>query len=263
MSSEIYLGKMTWPEVKERLEESDIAIVVVGSFEAHGPHLPLETDTAHTWEIAKMAAEKVADEVKPVIVPAIPFGVTSLMSYPGTITLRFETLVNLLKDVCKSLIHHGFKKIVILNGHGGNPPAISAAIRELTEETGALLVSIDWWGGFGRDIIKENIESDVVFHACEAETSVCWFCGIRVVEDKLKKSIPELSSKYIKLNFYASPPTVTVGIAPNSKFSIDRLSETGVIGDPTKASKEKGKKIVEAIVDRLADFLRELKSIKV
>jgi len=252
---------MTWPEVEERLRESNIAIVVVAAIEAHGTHLPLETDLIEVWEITRRAARKVADEVKPVIAPPIPYGVsTSLMKFKGTVTLREETLREVLRDVCKSLIHHGFKKIVIMDGHGGNPPAVTTAMQQVSEETGAFVVAVDWWGGLGGDIIEKGTESHMLYHACEAETSIAWACGARVLMDKAERMMPVGPSKYIKFNLYAPYPTVHA--AHGSILSIENISKTSAIGDPTKASKEKGERMVNAIVDRLADFLRELKAIE-
>jgi len=261
MATEIFLEKMTWPEVEERLKESNIAMVVVASTEAHGRHLPLETDFVEVWEITKRAAMKVADEVKPVIAPPIPYGVSPhLMPFKGTITLREQTLRELVRDVCESLIHHGFKKIVLMDGHGGNPPALLTVMNEVSEKTGAFIAKVDWWGAFGGDVIEKTTETHHLYHACEGETSVAWACGARVLMNEAERSMPASPSKYIKFNAYAPSPIVRA--AHGSILALEKLTRTSALGDPTLASKEKGERIVKAIVDRLADFLRELKAIK-
>jgi creatinine amidohydrolase len=258
---EIYLSKMTWPEVEERLKESDIAIIIVAATEEHGTHLPLETDIVEVCEITRRAAEKVADEVKPVIAPPIPYGVSmGLMSFPGTITVREETLRALLKDVCKSLIHHGFKKIVIMDGHGVNYRAIDSTAQEIAEETGAFITVVRWWE-LGADIIEKETEAHTIIHADEAETSIAWACGARVLMDKAKKvGYGKSPFKYEKYDLPISEMPKVHIFSTASRFR--KESKTGATGDPTKATREKGEKIVNATVDRLADFLKELKAFK-
>jgi len=258
MGTEIYLSKMTWPEVEERLKESNIAIVMVAATEEHGTHLPLETDNVIVCEITRRAAEKVADEVKPVIAPLIPYGVSGgVMSWPGTITLREETLRALLKDVCKSLIHHGFKKIVIMDAHGGNYRAVDSTAGEIAEETGALVAVVRWWD-FGTDVIKKVTDAPhMIYHADEAETSIVWACGARVLMDKAKKvGFGKSPYKYAKYDFeraYDILGPYIVSTAPIFR----KKTETGATGDPTKATREKGEKIVNVMVNGLAEFLRE------
>src|SRR5579872_3500467 len=113
---------MTWSEVATRIEQGSIVIVPTGSTEQHAI-LPLKTDILAATEIAKRAAQKAtAAGAHVVIAPPIPFGYSpEWMEWPGTISLRLETLRNLLMDIVNSLIHHGFKKLLLFNGHGSNP----------------------------------------------------------------------------------------------------------------------------------------------
>lgn len=146
MPEKILLAEMTWPEVRERLSKTDIALVPIGSTEQHGPHLPLQTDTFIAYEIAKRAAEMVKEDVKAVVAPPIPFGVSSeWMSKPGTITLSPDTCAAIVKDVCMSLLHHGFRKIVIVNGHASNHAFIVKAIREIGEIDGHIFSTNSWF----------------------------------------------------------------------------------------------------------------------
>lgn len=266
LPTEIFLEKMTSPEVIERLKESDIAIVVVGAIEGHGPHLPLETDLIEVWEITKRAALKVADEVKPVIAPPIPYGACTYevrsKTFSGTISLQFETLQAVVKDVCKSLISHGFRKIVVMDSHWDNYAPILIAIQEVTEETGAFLVHVRWPMEFGIDIIQKVTDTHMIYHACETETSVALAIGCKVQLDKVKKAWwPKSPSKYIKFTYPASSPLVEAAFG--SIVAWEKVAKFGYVGDPTKASKEKGEEIVSKVVDRLSDFLRELKRIQV
>ncbi len=247
---------MTWPEVKEKLKETDIAIIPLGSIEQHGPALPLDTDIYIAYEIAKKVAKKTAKDIKPIVIPPIYFGFSDHhMDFPGTISIREDTLANLIIDICKSLAYHGFKKIIILNGHGGNHAAIHAAMYKLKKETNIFVVFIDIFN-IVADIAK-NIVQPPTYHADDYETSVIMALGQNVKKEKLVSEVAYTKiPKFIKIDFLASPPSVKVPVY------LKEFTKSGVIGDPTKASKEKGEKIVETIIERLVDFLKELKQIE-
>ncbi|MEM1574250.1 MAG: creatininase family protein [Candidatus Methanomethylicaceae archaeon] len=257
MSNKILLSKMTWPEVKERLKETDMVIIPIGSIEQHGPALPLNTDTYIAYMIAKKVAKKVAKDIKPVIAPPIYFGFSDHhMDFPGTISINEDTLANLIIDICKSLAKHGFRKIIILNGHGGNHAAIHRAMYELKRERNIFIAFVDIFN-IVADIAK-NIFQPPIYHADDYETSVVMALGQNVKKEKLVKEVAHTKiPKFIKIDFLAPPPSVKVPVY------LKEFTESGIIGDPTKASKEKGEKIVEAIIKRLVDFLRELKQIKI
>jgi creatinine amidohydrolase len=253
---EILLAKMTWEDVEKRLKESDVAIVPVGSTEQHGPALPLDNDAFTSYTLAVTAAEKVADYVKPIVTPAMSFGVSDHhMEFPGTITLPPQVFTNVIVNVCKSLIHHGFRKIVLLNGHGGNDAALHTAIYELKKDSDAFVCLVNWWN-LVMDVIRENTKPPFL-HADETETSIALALNQLVKKDKLVRTIPVSEiPEFIKHDFLASPPTVEVPI------KMKELSKTGVVGDATRASKEKGEKIVEATITRLTAFLRALKDLE-
>jgi len=257
MQREVLLSKMTWPEVRERLKVTNIAMVPIGSIEQHGPALPLDTDIHNAYTVAKKAAERVAEDVKPVMTPPISFGFSDHhMDFPGTISIREDVLANFIIDVCKSLVHHGFKKIVIINGHGGNHAAIHMAVYTLKKETKAFIVYADLFN-FAADVVRQLAEPPS-YHADDVETSVAMALGQHVRKVKLVKEIARTPiPKYIKIDFSAPPPTVKIPVY------LKEFTKTGVIGDPTKASREKGERIVEATVERLAEFLRQLKRIEI
>ncbi|MFC1803912.1 creatininase family protein, partial [Thermoproteota archaeon] len=123
-----WLQEMSWPEVDEALTHTNIALVPVGSTEQHGLHMPLGVDTY----IPMMLAEEVAKKTEVVLTPPLWFAdCPHHMGFTGTITLRSETLIELVYDICMSLIKHGFKKILLLNGHTiANNPALMIAIEK-------------------------------------------------------------------------------------------------------------------------------------
>src|SRR5580704_10569315 len=140
MPTEILLSRMTWKEVKKRATESSVAILPVGATEEHGPHIAVNSDADGAYEMAVRAARLVAEDVKPIVAPTIPYGVgprNVSIDFPGTLFISIETLKNLVKEVCEGLILSGFRKVVIVDSHGGNYPALYQVVREIMEETNA------------------------------------------------------------------------------------------------------------------------------
>lgn len=247
---------MTWPEVEQRLTESNIAIIPVGSTEQHGPALPLDNDHFTALEFAKMAAERLWTKVKVVVTPPICFGYSPHhMGFKGTITLRESTLTDTLLDACKSLDAHGFRNIVIINGHGGNSTAIANALHQLHGQTIAKVFHIDWWT-LATDKILE-VATRPVYHACDMETSVSWYLGQRVLEDKrVDEPGKSLIPGFIEPDLFAPAPKASM------MYSMTDITKSGVVGYAKKATKEKGKLIAETVLERLTQFIEKLASPK-
>ena len=260
MSREIILANMTWPEVEERLKETQIAIIATGSTEQHGHHMPLSTDYAIAWALATKAAEKVADDVGAVVVPVLPFGRTFFMEFPGTITLRPTTLMNLYVDVAKSLIHHGFNKIVFVNAHGGNRTVLDVATRYLKLKTWAWIATVGS-GNFLPEGFTQNLwESPPAQHAGESEASMAMAAGLHVRMDKLMKVEPRWEEP-AEYTFYPGGK-VRTPLAGN-RLPVKETTKTGGYGDSTKASREKGEKVLNKAVEGFAEFLRKLNKVEV
>lgn len=249
-----YLGELTWVDVKEFLKVHDVVIVPVGSCEQHGPHLPIDTDTYDAFWLSMEAAQKAQCAL---VAPPIYYGVSSHhMDFPGTITLTPHTLEQLTYEVSCSLTKHGFKKILFENGHGGNTPALEAAAQRIKTDTNAF-VAIDTVSLIP-DFIEKHIETPYDAHAGEFETSTTLANREKfVVKDRIKKpriTLPK--SKYTKIGLKETGPKVSWS------FKTREISETGVIGDPTKATKEKGEKAWKLAIERLADLIKELDKMK-
>lgn len=262
----VLLEKMTWQEVEERLKETDIALIPAGSTEQHGHHLPVNNDTFTAFNLAKRAAEMAYDKVKAVVAPAIAYGLTGL-EYPGTITLSRETLVALYKEVAKSLIQGGFKKIIFVNGHGGNIIPLHLAISEIQGETDAFVALVQYWE-LCYDQIMGMLETEkkIFGHAGEMETSISWALGQRVLEDKRGKGIPPLTSA---LEDYTQPlfkPKIPIHIGildPQVRDWFKPDKSIGVLGDSTLASREKGDKILSHVLRVFVEFLEKIKDLEV
>ena len=255
MEKEYLLARMTWPEVEERLKECDIALVPLGSTEQHGPALPLSTDHYIATQFAHRASEMVWNDHKVVVTPTITFGFSPHhMEFKGTITLSELTLSSMIADICYSLAQHGFKKIILINGHGGNETAISNALHDMQGNIDAKVYSVNWWSLVG-DKIKE-IVTPPAYHACDMETSVAWYLGQRVLEDKrVDEPGKSLVPGFVVPDMLASPPHVS------TSYNFKEITDSGVVGYSTKATKEKGKLIADAVLERLASFIREIAKI--
>jgi creatinine amidohydrolase len=134
-----YLPHMSWPEVQDLLTRSDIVIIPIASIEEHGPQLPVGTDFLSATERAKLIAQKTDALVAPILLPGIsPYH----MEFPGTITLSSETVERVYFEAAQSLIHHGFRRILFLNGHAGNQYATRFIVDRINQETSATALDL-------------------------------------------------------------------------------------------------------------------------
>lgn len=250
------LAQMTWQEVEKRVKECDIAIVPLGSTEQHGPALPLSTDHYIATQFAHRAAERIWDEQKVVVTPTVTFGFSPHhMDFKGTITLSELTLSSMIADICHSLALHGFKKIVLVNGHGGNETAISNALHDMHGNIDAKVYHVNWYTMVGKE--AEKIVTPPVYHACDMETSVAWYLGQRVLEDKrVDEPGKSLVPGFIIPHGFATGPKASVS------YNFKEITKSGVVGYSTKATKEKGKLISDSVLENLVRFIREIAKLK-
>jgi creatinine amidohydrolase/Fe(II)-dependent formamide hydrolase-like protein/7-cyano-7-deazaguanine synthase in queuosine biosynthesis len=243
------LGELTWPEAQNRLKEVDVALLPVGSIEQHGPHLPLDTDAFDADYLALKVAEACSDP-KPLVLPLIPYGVSyHHEDFAGTISISPETLSRLVYDIGISAARHGIVKLVIINGHGGNSPALNFAAQMINRDT-HMFTCVDTGESSDPDIhALAETPNDV--HAGEIETSTSMAVRPSLVKlDAARKFIPQFSSRYLdftskrRVNWYTHTA---------------RISPEGVLGDPTKASREKGERMWKLMIENLVEFVEDLK----
>ena len=252
MEKQFLLAKMTWPEVEDILKETDIALVPIGSTEQHGPALPVDNDAYSATELTLKLAEKIWSKKKVIVTPSITFGYSPHhMDFKGTITISESTLANIIIDVCKSLAHHGFKKIILVNGHGGNETALSNALHEMRGVVDAKIFAVDWWS-MAIDKIKE-VATPPFYHACDMETSLAWHLEQRVLDDKrVDEPGRSIVPGFIEPNMLASPPRAS------TSYVMKDVTDSGVVGYSTKATKEKGKQVADVVLDRLEQFILKI-----
>jgi len=241
------IEEMTPQEITDALKEVDTVVVPLGSVEQHGSHLPVGTDTLIPITVAK----RVAERTKVLVAPPIYYGNSlSMIGMKGVFTVTPDTLASLLFDLCKSFSKQGFKKIVFLNGHGGNTQVLSFIGQKARMETGALIIRIDWWEIVAQEILK--ICEKELEHADEGETSMMLACRPELV-DMTEAAKDETWDKLVKALTGGKPKNMPQVYVPFSKWS-----KKGLIGDATKASKRKGEKILEAVVDNIVNFLQQV-----
>ena len=196
------LAEMTWPEAQRRFKEVDVALLPVGATEQHGPHLPLDTDAFDADYLARAVAEK-CSHPRPLVLPLVPYGVSyHHEEFSGTISITNQTLSKLMYDIGMSAARNGVTKLVIINGHGGNDPALNYAAQQINRDS-HIFVAVD--SGETSDVdVDAMIETHNDVHAGEIETSTSLAVRPELVRlDRLRKFVPSFSSRY--LNF--SSPT--------------------------------------------------------
>lgn len=246
------LQKMKWPEVKEKIGKGVIVVVPIGSTEQHGYHLPIDTDISIPCHIAIKATERTED----IVAPPINYGYNEKdLAFPGTVSVKTNSFLNYVFDICDSLSRTGFKKILLLNGHGYNTFLVHTVCNMVNEKTNSLCASTSYFQLIP-DVIKELRQSKSpggMAHSGEFETSVQLFLDPEHIDmNKAVKEFGFYQTKYTWFDLLEMPPVYI-------RTNFDNNTKSGVIGDPTLATREKGEKIVKELIERLADFLRLFK----
>jgi creatinine amidohydrolase len=248
--------RLTWPEVRRAASEDRVCLIPAGTLEDHGPHLPLDTDTRIATEICRRAAEETPDDV--VLLPPIIHGYTPHhMEFPGPITIGWDTLVRYCTDIGTSLARHGFTRILYLNGHGSNIPLMEMAARLVSlEHPGVLAASAFYLSDpDSMRVIKDVRESERggMGHACELETSIYLHLDPEAVD--MDKAVAE--------NSFPEGPNAWMDWTDGPLRLMpwwNAISHTGVHGDATKATAEKGKVLLDAAVRECISFVHELRT---
>jgi len=227
-------------------QKIEVAVLPVGAIEAHNRHLPEGQDFFHASYVAQQSCRLAWEKGGKVIcLPAIPYGVDcNLMDFPLTIHVSQSSLDHLVQDVVHSLQRHGIRKVVIINGHGGND--FTPLIRQLQCDLDVHLFLCNWWTvGFDKyDEIFENHDD----HAGEMETSIALTLYPELVESELAQNGTARSFRFEALR--------NGWVKTSRNFS--HLNDHCGIGDPSKASAEKGRQYLDLVIRRISDFLEQL-----
>ena len=266
------LADLTFVEIESYLGARDLILVPIASTEQHGPHLPLSTDTITATEIAS----RVAEQAGVLRTPTVWTGYSPQhMHEPGrgrgTITLRSSTFLALIEDVGRSLIHHGFNRLVFINGHGSNVKVLDPVLRELRYSTGALVALVkpyaERYMGLVDDLMENPPEETPGWHASELETSQDLASRPDLVHmDRAadtRAHLPEFLPEAFRKQDGA--PDVEFEGYTYFTFPMDHheFVESGVIGNPLRASAEKGEEALRRYSDHVARGVTELLSVPV
>jgi creatinine amidohydrolase/Fe(II)-dependent formamide hydrolase-like protein len=242
-------GELTWRQARTRIKKMDVALLPVGAIEQHGPHLPLDTDAFDADYLARRVAEACSDP-KPLVLPPISYGVSyHHADFTGTVSISNDTLAKMIYEIGMSVSRNGIRKLVMINGHGGNSPALNYAAQMINRDA-RIFVCVDTGETSDVDIDK-IVETPNDVHAGEIETSTGLAVRPQLVQmDQAKKQIPKFSSRY--LDFSSKRGVLWYAYTR-------KISPSGVMGDPTKASAAKGERIWEMMIAHLVSLVEDLK----
>ncbi|WP_164821435.1 creatininase family protein [Paenibacillus koleovorans] len=247
--------KLTWEEINVAIRENRVILIPIGSTEQHGRHLPMEVDNFLARQVCLGAAEKIPDQV--LVMPNVNYGFnTHVMDFPGQITVNGSTFIQYVLSVTKSLAYHGFRRIILVNGHGSNMPFLDIAARQTILETkGKTQCMALIHTNLATDVAGEIRESEIggMAHACEWETSMYLHLAEQEVrKDKLQDEIHP-KTEFIWSDIQKKSPVLYTPWTSS-------VTESGVSGAAKVSTKEKGKILYETEVERLARLVIEFKA---
>jgi creatinine amidohydrolase len=268
-----YLPDMTWPEVQDLLTRTDMVILPVTAIEQHGPQLPLGTDYFAGVEQALLIAQKTDVLVAPILLPGVsPYH----MEFPGTIALSPDTVQRVYFEAAQSLIHHGFRRFLILNAHGGNQIVSRYIADRINQETPAIAVELtEAAAPFLKPTGPRQPATKFDRHAGVGETSMGLYLFPNLVEmDKAgpnEITLPEDMQKMLPQVIAGDPTATRVFLAEGLKpkatgkhTSTREMTKTGPWSerDTRDATVERGRERAEAFVNAAVQFIERWKELK-
>lgn len=250
----VRLAELNWPEVRDLVARDPVGVIPVGAFEQHGPHLPLMVDAHLSETVALGAARLAADRgIAIAVTPVVWTGYSPHhRDFPGTVTLDDKVFSALVGQIAQSLGQTGFRRIVILNGHGGNAHLLRNLTQTLHYDHGLRVHAASYWD-FALPYLAQWRKSPVggINHACEMETAL------------MAATRPDLVRMDLAADHYLDRPRwfgadLLSGGPVTTAASFAELSPSGVIGAPTLATPERGAALLDAMTAAVAEFLVDL-----
>ena len=252
----LLFAEQSWPQIKECVDRNALVILPFGTLEEHGMHLPVNVDAVIAEEVAKRVAEAVKDRVSVLVMPVVwaGYSIRKVGKWPGLISIRSEILVEAWFDLMASLVKMGFKRLLCINGHGQNPEMIKLAARRISDEYDVNVVTSNCWS-MAAETMKTIRKSEIggCFHGGESETSQMLYLTDLV---DMTKATDEDIMRY-RSDFF---PGDMFGSAKGGVFLSTwyvQESKTGTYGDPTVATKETGRLLVEGMVRSYVKLIDE------
>ena len=248
MPTSVMWKELTAEDLRAKAGADAIVILPVASMEQHGPHLPVGVDTILCEGVCKAGAEMAARDTAVVVAPTLWCGMAEHhMAFGGTFTFDIPTYRAVLLAFLKSMERHGFKRVFIVNGHGGNIAALNAFLPDFARETGLKVRSATYFELAASDLAPVLEDQKRVHHACEVETSLMMVLAPGTVKhDRLPEAFGGIAG--------SNAPDDWGGV-PARFRSFKDLTASGVNGDARRASREKGEKLLAICVEGLAQTL--------
>jgi len=247
--------EMTWPEIRDAVQLDPVVVLPVGTTEQHGYHLPVMVDHLCAEEVARAAVERAAPHALLMHPVAYSFNEHHL-DYPGTIAVDAHTIIDYVVCIGRSLAHHGFRHLLLFNGHGSNVPFLDIAARLITNQTPAICALASWWSLLKPEDLRwrESRFPGGMAHACELETSMVLHLRGDLVD--MSKAVDEVDGVQRSEHIYWD---LSGGGGVTFQEFFSRNTVSGVQGQATLGTADKGARVFEAAVSRLAAFLGEFR----
>lgn len=249
-----YFPYLTWTEIQEMPDKENVVIIQpIGAIEQHGPHLPIVVDSAISMGVLGVALEKLEANIPSYALPCLYYGKSNEhWHFPGTITLSAQTLLAVIMEMADSIYRAGFRKLVLMNSHGGQPQVMEIAARDLHQKYGDLLVfPFFTWRvpHITKDLLTDK-EKEFGIHAGDAETSI--MLSLLPEQVKMDKAVCEFP--------YGLPEDSLLTMEGKLPFAwlTNEISTSGVLGDATVATKEKGDRILESVSDGWVKVIKDV-----
>jgi creatinine amidohydrolase len=247
-------GERRWTQTSSATDK--VVIAPLGSLEQHGHHLPMLTDTMIIAEIARRAEQELGDAA--LFLPTLWVGASHHhLAMPGTVSISNDLYVKVLEDMVESLISAGFRRIFLLNGHGGNITPGRQALYNVQlrhRDKPDLYIAFSSWWTIAADQVAaiQGLEAHMVTHACEQETSMI----LRLRPELVEMGEARGATIHFESDFYC--PDFSRPSRVDVPRAFDMLSETGAFGHPEIATVEKGEALFAAAAAEVVAFVREL-----
>jgi creatinine amidohydrolase len=249
-----YFPYLTWKQIAELPDKANIVIIQpIGAIEQHGLHLPLVVDSAISMGVLGKALSKLDERIPAYALPCLYYGKSNEhWQFPGTITLSAITLLSVIKEVAESIYRSGFRKLVLMNSHGGQPQILEIAARDLhqTYQDFAVFPLFTWRVPHLASELLTPQELELGIHAGDAETSIMLSLLPETVDMKqaVREYPPELPEDSL-LSMEGKLPFA---------WLTKELSKSGVIGDATTATQAKGERLLESVADGWVKVIEDI-----
>jgi creatinine amidohydrolase len=254
VSPERFFPYLTWTDIQNMPDKDNVVLLQpIGAIEQHGPHLPLIVDAAIGVAVLGKALEQLDTAIPAYVLPPLCYGKSNEhWHFPGTITLSAQTLIAVLMEVGESLYRAGFRKFVLVNAHGGQPQVMEIVARDLHQRYEDFMVFplFVWRVPHIAGELLSAKEAEFGIHAGDAETSVM----LSILPDQVRMDAAVTE-------YPPESPTPSLlsmeGQLPFAWTTRD-LSRSGVLGDPTVATKEKGDRLLASVATSWAKLIEDI-----